>query len=45
MVDLLVTASTKVEHLLDQPGPVLAKIDYIRFKIMPIILHSAQCAN
>ena len=37
--------TTLLEHLLDQPGPVTAKIDYIRFKILPIVLHTAQCAN
>ena len=34
-----------MEHLLDQPGTVPAKLDYIRFKILPIILHTAQCSN
>ena len=34
-----------LEHLMDQPAPIIAKLDYIRFKILPIILHSAQCAN
>jgi hypothetical protein len=38
-------AHTMIEHLLDQPGSCPAKIDYIRFKIYPLILHSAQCAN
>jgi hypothetical protein len=37
--------TTLLEHLLDQPGPITAKIDYIRFKILPIVLHPAQCAN
>ena len=42
---LLLKTTVKLEHLLDQPGSVPAKIDYIRFKIIPIILHTAQCAN
>lgn len=33
--------NTKLEHLLDQPAPITAKIDFI----LSIILHSAQCAN
>ena len=37
------TANSILEHLLDQPGPVHAKIDFIRFKILPIVLHTAQC--
>ena len=40
-----VKTSAMIEHLLDQPGTVPAKIDYIRFKILPIILHTAQCSN
>ena len=39
------TTNSMLEHLLDQPGPVHAKIDFIRFKILPIVLHTARCAN
>jgi len=42
---LLLQSTSQLEHLLDQPGTVPAKLDYIRFKILPTILHSAQCAN
>jgi hypothetical protein len=42
---LLLKATIQLEHLLDQPGTVPAKLDYIRFKLLPIILHTAQCAN
>ena len=38
-------ANAMLEHLLDQPGPPQAKIDFIRFKILPVILHTAQCTN
>jgi hypothetical protein len=41
----LLKATIQLEHLLDQPGTVPAKLDYIRFKILPVILHTAQCAN
>jgi hypothetical protein len=34
-----------LEYLLDQAGTAPVKIDYIRFKILPIILHTSQCAN
>ena len=34
-----------LSHLLIQAGSPQPKIDYIRFKILPIILYSAQVAN
>jgi hypothetical protein len=35
-------AAAMLSHLLTHAGPLQAKIDYIRFKIMPIILYMAQ---
>jgi hypothetical protein len=35
-------AAAMLSHLLPQAGPPQAKIDYIQFKIMPIILYTAQ---
>jgi hypothetical protein len=38
-------AAAMLSHLPNQAGPPQAKIDYIRFKIMPIILYTAQVSN
>jgi len=35
----------KLDHLIQQPGSPEVKIDYIRFKILPIALYTALCAN
>ena len=42
---LIQTATTLVTHLLDQPAPPHIKLDYIRFKIIPILLARAVCGN
>ena len=42
---VLSDATTRLAHLLQQPASPMAKIDYIRFKIMPIILYTAVCSN
>jgi len=38
-------AAARLSHLLIQPGSPQAKIDYIRFKIIPIVLYTAQVSN
>ena len=43
--ELLQTSYTLLAHLLDQPASPTVKIDYIRFKILPILLAKAVCGN
>ena len=35
----------RLSHLMQQPGSSQVKLDYIRFKIFPIALYTASCAN
>jgi hypothetical protein len=37
--------NTHLSHLLVQPGSPGAKIDYILFKLIPIVMNTAICAN
>ena len=38
-------ADKRLSHLIQQAGSPSTKIDYIRFKIMPIVLYTALCSN
>jgi hypothetical protein len=42
---LLETATTSLSHLMNQVASPTIKIDYIRFKIIPIVLYTAVCSN
>ena len=42
---VLQDATNRLSHLLRQPGSPSVKIDYIRFKILPIVLYTALCSN
>jgi hypothetical protein len=42
---LRAATAEKLDHLVQQPGSPAVKIDYIRFKILPIALYTALCAN
>ena len=42
---LLQKIKSHLSHLLQQPASPEAKIDYIRFKLLPIFLATAKCAN
>jgi hypothetical protein len=42
---LLQNARVRNSHLLQQPASLDAKIDYIKFKILPIIFATAKLAN
>jgi hypothetical protein len=41
----LATINLHLSHILVQPGSPGAKIDYIQFKLMPIVMSTASCAN
>ena len=42
---VLDNATTRLSHLLRQPASPTIKLDYIRFKILPIILYTALCSS
>jgi hypothetical protein len=42
---VLLEINTHITHLLVQPGPVEAKISDLLFKLIPIVMNTALCAN